>query len=176
MTMEKGGGYTDQLIRQTRIHHVELSSMADVKANILLTMASVVLTLSLRYISDELLKWPILMLITFCLLTIVLATYAVMPKLPLHLRHRDGVKIDDEHFNPLFFGDFTGLTFEEYETMMKEVMSSPASVYKAQIREIYLLGLFLAKKKYRFVRLAYIAFIIGFVASGVTIILKSIYY
>jgi hypothetical protein len=32
--------------------------MADVKANMLITLASLVITFSLRYFTDELLRWP----------------------------------------------------------------------------------------------------------------------
>jgi antibiotic biosynthesis monooxygenase (ABM) superfamily enzyme len=52
--------------------------MADVKANILLTMTSVVLKLSVRYISEPHLKWAATVLIVSWL-TIILATYVVMP-------------------------------------------------------------------------------------------------
>lgn len=47
MPLHEPANYLDQLIRQTRQHHVALSTMADQKANMLLTMSSVVLTLSL---------------------------------------------------------------------------------------------------------------------------------
>ena len=148
--------------------------MADVKANILLTMASVVLTLSIRYISDPQLKWPIVILIACCLLTIVLATYAVMPKLPARLKPGKHPDVTSDHFNPLFFGDFARLTFDEFQTAMLGIMETPRDAYLVQIREIYLLGMFLARKKYRFVRLAYISFIAGFLASGIAIISLTI--
>lgn len=50
---------------------------------------------------------------------------------------------------------------------MEEVMNDPSRVYGAQVREIYLLGTFLAKKKYRFLRLGYLSFITGLFASFV---------
>jgi len=174
MPLEEGSGHLDHLLRQTRMHHIDLSAMADVKANILLTMATVVLTLSIRYISDPLLKWPIIILIACCLMTIVLATYAVMPKVPARIKPGKHPKIDFKHFNPLFFGDFARLTYEEFQAAMLEVMVSPKEVYLAQLREIYLLGTFLARKKYRFVRLAYIAFIVGILACGIAIIIMAI--
>jgi hypothetical protein len=39
-----------------------------------------------------------------------------------------------------------------------------------QIKEVYVLGCFLAAKKYRFLRLAYLAFLAGLLASGVTLL------
>ncbi|HEY5297019.1 MAG TPA: hypothetical protein VIK59_03770 [Verrucomicrobiae bacterium] len=35
------------------------------------------------------------------------------------------------------------------------------TLYGTQVRELYLLGTFLAKKKYRFLRLAYLSFFTG---------------
>ena len=49
---------------------------------------------------------------------------------------------------------------------MEEVMNDHSLTYQVQIRELYTLGMFLAKKKYLFLRLAYITFIIGAFASA----------
>jgi Pycsar effector protein len=46
-------------------------------------------------------------------------------------------------------------------------MNDPSLTYEVQIKELYTLGMFLAKKKYRFLRLAYIAFIFGAFASAI---------
>jgi hypothetical protein len=45
MKIQQPGAHYDHMLRQTRIHHVQLSSMADIKANMLLTMSSLVVTL-----------------------------------------------------------------------------------------------------------------------------------
>ena len=161
--IEKPGSQLDHLMRATQFHHVQLSSMADVKANMLLTMSSVVLTLCLPQILKNAHLWPLYILIICCLLTICLATYAVMPKLPpANLPAPD---IQDPSFNILFFGDFTRLSQAQFESAMEEVMNDPSRTYGAQVREIYLLGTFLAKKKYRFLRLGYLTFIAGLFTS-----------
>jgi len=49
MKIEHPGQYVDQLLRQTRGHHVELSAMADFKANMMLTVASLVIPLSMGH-------------------------------------------------------------------------------------------------------------------------------
>ena len=43
--VEKHGSHADHLMRATQFHLVQLSSMADMKANMLLTMSSVVMTM-----------------------------------------------------------------------------------------------------------------------------------
>ncbi|MGD8504703.1 MAG: DUF5706 domain-containing protein [Syntrophobacterales bacterium] len=167
MEIKQRGSHLDHLVRQTRMHHSQLSSMADMKANMLLTMASVVITLSVRYVADPHLKWATTILIFFCLLTIGLATYAVMPKIPFSLKRATHPDVNSPNFNLLFFGDFIRLQFSEFEASMEEVMNDPSLTYQVQVRELYTLGMFLAKKKYRFLRLAYITFITGAFASAV---------
>jgi len=166
MEIKQRGSHLDHLVRQTRMHHTHLSSMADMKANMLLTITSVVVTLSVGYITEPHLKWAIIVLIAFCLLTIGLATYAVMPKIPFLVNRETADITKTPGFNILFFADFIRLSYEEFEMAMEEVMNDPSLTYQVQIRELYTLGTFLAKKKYLFLRLAYITFIIGAFASA----------
>ncbi|UCG14245.1 MAG: hypothetical protein JSU72_07230 [Deltaproteobacteria bacterium] len=161
MEITQKGAHLDHMIRQTRMHHAQLSSMADMKANILLTMSSVVITLSVRYIAEPHLKWATIVLIVSCLLTIGLATYAVMPKVPILLKRSTPPDLRSPSFNLLFFGDFVRLDYNEFEAAMEQMMNDPSRNYEAQVKEIYTLGTFLAKVKYRSLRLAYTTFIVG---------------
>jgi hypothetical protein len=165
MNIPQPGNHIDQLLRHTRWHHVQLSAMADAKANMMLTVASVVITLSIRYLTEAHFKWAAATMIGFCALTILLSAYAAMPKRPiLHM----GELPPDPHapgFNLMFFGDFSKLSYSEYAAAMEDVMNDPSKTYEAQVREIYLLGCFLEKQKFRFVRLAYITFITGMLIS-----------
>ena len=52
MDIRQPGGHLDQMMRQTRAHHVQLSLMADRKANMMMTVASLLVPLSLRYIQS----------------------------------------------------------------------------------------------------------------------------
>jgi hypothetical protein len=163
---QQQGSQVDHMVRQSRSQLTQLSSMADMKANMLLTITSVVITLSVRYIADPHLKWAISVLIVFCLLTIGFATYAVIPKVPLSFKKRQVTDIRAPSFNLLFFGDFVHLPYKEFETAMEEVMNDLNLTYQVQVREMYTHGTFLAKKKYRCLRLAYISFFIGAFASA----------
>jgi hypothetical protein len=170
MKLEKHGSHLDHLMRATQFHHVQLSTMADVKANMLLTMSSVILTLCLPQVLKNSHLWPLYILIGFCLLTICLAAYAVMPKLPG--RNLPPPNVSDPSFNILFFGDFSRLSQMEFENAMGELMNDPDTTYAAQVREIYLLGTFLGKKKYRFLRLGYLSFITGLFLSFLGFIIE----
>lgn len=161
MEISGTGSHLDHFLRQTRVHHVQLSSMADVKANMMLTISAVVITLSIGHLSNPHLRWPVLVLIVSCLATIVSAAYAVMPKLDREFRP----DLDRPDCNILWFGNFMNLEYEEYARLMEGVMNNSSRVYEAQVREVYELGVFLGRKKYVYIRLAYLFFIFGLLAS-----------
>jgi hypothetical protein len=164
MQIHQAGGHLDQMMRQTRANLIQLSSMADVKSSMLLTLSSVVLTLGGRYVGDPHLGVAVVVLGIFCLLTVGLATYAAMPKVPI--AGSGGADVADHNFNLFFFGDFVRMDYEEFHDAMEEVMNDPSRTYEMQVREVYTLGRFLAQRKYRYLRLAYLSFIIGLAVSG----------
>ena len=170
MQITEPANYLDHMLKQTRQHHVTLSAMADTKANMLLTMSSVVSTLCLPQLANDHYRLPLAILMSACLLTIILACYAVMPK--LSFKHADApIDTTSQSFNPLFFGDFQALAYPEYVQLMEAVMNDPSSSYEMQLREIYTMGQYLARKKYRLLRWAYLSFLSGFICAGMAIVL-----
>lgn len=176
MQIKIPGNEINYLLQQTRVHHMQLSSMADVKANMLITMSSIVVTLAApRVMTDGVLQWPLVMLIIFSLITIVLAAYAVMPKLPFLNRGKRSIPdAQSSHFNLLFFGDFSKMDYAQFSAEMETVLNEPSRVYELQVREIYILGTFLAHTKYRYLRLAYMTFICGLLASVIALLATRI--
>jgi len=168
----EGASHLDQLIRQTRAHHVQLSMMADTKANILITVSAIIIPLTLRYLDYDFLKPAAISMIGFSVVTICLAAYAVMPK-GWRKRSTDP---RNARFNPLFFGDFTRLGYPAYVAELDHVFETPARAYEAQAREIYLLGQYLVRHKYRYLRYSYMAFITGMVTSGLLASGLTLYY
>lgn len=168
MKINEPANHIDHMLRQTRMHHVQLSAMADQKANMLLTMASLVVTLSIPQILKPEFRWPLLVLIGFSLITVSLAVYAVMPKFSPHKSKKSVPDVSDPSFDLLFFGDFTKLDYAAYESAMEEMMNNANRTYEVQVREIYALGTFLVRSKYRFLRLGYMFFLCGLFASLTT--------
>jgi hypothetical protein len=162
---------SDALIRQTRAHHVQLSMMADAKANMLLTISAVLITLVIPYLQDSNFRIPAIVLTGFSVITVILAAWSTMPKLkPSHIKSSE-----NNLFNLLFFGDFAEMDYPEYEAKMINVISDPTLAYKVQIKEIYALGSFLQYRKYRYLRLGYISFISGIFFSGSIALIQSIF-
>ena len=66
--------------------------------------------------------------------------------------------------NLLFFGNFHGMSVEDYEWSMKQMMKDADYLYGSLIKDIYYLGKVLGKK-YKFLRIAYNIFMFGFVLA-----------
>ena len=172
MNIQQPGGHLDQMMRQTRANLIQLSTMADMKSSMLLTLSSVVLTLAGRYVADPDFGAAVVVLGGCCLLTIALATYAAMPKVPV-IASGDA-DVADHRFNLFFFGDFVRMDYPAFHDAMEEVMNDPSRTYEMQVREVYTLGRFLAERKYRYLRLAYLAFIAGLGASALLVVVARV--
>ena len=88
----------DHLLRQTRAHHVQLSAMADMKANMLLTVSMLVITFTAPHVLNEALQIPAAIVCMSSLATVILAAYAVMPKLMMPGNSR--ARSDIQQFQP----------------------------------------------------------------------------
>jgi hypothetical protein len=151
----------DNLLRTVQQHHVQLSLMADTKASLLITISSIVLTIALSRSGDAQFRGALLTLAAACLLALLLAIVAV---LPTFARPRRGPRRGDKP-NILFFGHFANMSEDDYFAEMERVISSDALAYEAAVRDIHSLGIYLYRKKYRFLRLAYVAILAGFLLA-----------
>ncbi len=169
MKIQQTGSHLDHMLRQTRMHHVQLSTLADLKANGLMTIAAIMLTFSAPFVAREQFKPAVIVLMIFSLATIVLAIVTVMPGAPWRMKKGHVVDQSQHGFNLLFFGCFAPMDYAQFEAAMEEVMNDESKAYEAQVREIYTLGKFLATKKYRFLRFAYLTFATGLFVSALVL-------
>jgi predicted metal-dependent HD superfamily phosphohydrolase len=155
------------MLRLTSENHLRLSSLADGKANILISVnaiiISVILTVLLRRLEvDTYLAFPTVFFLLFSLVTIVIAIMATRPKVSSgHFSKED---ILNKKTNLLFFGNFHKATLQEYEWGMQEMMKDQGYLYSTLVKDIYYLGVVLGKK-YRLLRLAYVIFMVGIIIA-----------
>ena len=155
-------GTTDNLLRTAQQHHVQLSAMADTKANIIITVSSIVLTLSLGRLNDPQMRISVLILASFTLIALLLAILAVLPKSrPLRLRNDEL----PSNFNILFFGHFAELSQERFLAEINKTLLKDGSPYLIWAKDIYSLGIYLSHHKYRYLRYSYLFFLTGFVLA-----------
>jgi predicted metal-dependent HD superfamily phosphohydrolase len=163
----------ETMFRTTSQNHLMLSQMADNKANILITINSIILSVVVSVLVRKLeenqnLVVPTIMLITVCLATTVFAILATRPNLSTGRFTRDDIK--GKRTNLLFFGNFHAMNVEDYEWSMKEMMKDGDYLYGSLIKDIYYLGIVLGKK-YKRLRIAYNIFMFGFVVSIISFII-----
>ena len=155
------------MLRLTSENHMKLSDMADGKANILISVnsiiISVILTVLLRRLQiDTYLTIPTVIFLTFTLGTIIISILATRPKVT------EGTFSDqdiiDKKTNLLFFGNFHKTSLENYEKAMQRMMNEPDYLYGSLVKDIYQQGVVLARK-FKLIRLAYNVFMVGIIIA-----------
>ncbi len=155
------------MLRLTSENHLKLSDMADHKANILISVNSIIISVILGVLLRKLEEEPALIIPTIFFLlvavvTIVLSILATRPKVSRgNFSEQD---VLDKKTNLLFFGNFYKVPFEKYDAAMRRMMKDPDYLYGSLIKDIYMLGVVLGRK-YRLIRIAYYIFMIGLVIS-----------
>jgi Pycsar effector protein len=161
---ETYGNLLAYLLRTSQQQLVQMSAMADMKANILITTAAIILTVALARFDDPELRVSLTVLSLSSLLSLVLAVLAVLPKA---VSPRSTERFDEEG-NLLFFGHFTAMPEDEFIWRMQRVIASNETIVRAQLRDIYQNGAYLQQGKFRYLRYAYISFLTGLILSGIT--------
>ncbi|MEM6829471.1 MAG: Pycsar system effector family protein, partial [Bacteroidota bacterium] len=133
----------ETMFRTTSKNHMELSAIADNKANIMISINSIILSVMVSVLIRKLEEYPHLtvpsVMITFvCLATIVFAILATRPNITSgKFKHND---IINKEANLLFFGNFHKMKLSDYDWGMKEMIKDADYLYSSMIKDIYYLG------------------------------------
>jgi len=166
------------MLRMTSGNHLRLSDMADHKANILISVNAIIISVMLSILLRKLEEVPYLIIPTIIFLavavtTIVISIIATRPKVGGGLFTKQDIM--DKKTNLLFFGNFHKASYEEYDSAMREMMQDTDYLYGSLIKDIYTLGTVLGRK-YRLVRLAYNIFMVGIIISVVAFALAFFFF
>jgi hypothetical protein len=165
----------ETMFRTSYRTHIDLSGLADNKANIMISINGIMISILLASISPKIDSNPWLMLPTAVLLvgmlsSLVFAILAARPRVTSHVVTLEDVRSDSS--NILFFGNFISLDEDDYVVGMRELMADTDRLYGNMIRDIYALGQVLALK-FRLLRTSYNIFMAGLV-MGVALFLLVI--
>ncbi len=163
MKIKEQRAQLDYLLSETRRQLIDFSNMADTKANILLSVSSVLMTISITRLNDPALRVAVLVLGAFMLITITLALLTVTPSVDFSPKRKKSP--GDREFNPLFFGNYSHMSYEEYNRYMEEILNDPNASYEVQVHEIYHVGVYLRRTKFTYVKYGYMFFFIGLISS-----------
>ena len=168
----------ETMFRLTSRNHLQLSAMADNKANILISVNSIIISIIISGLIKTLDTHPHLVIPTYMILTINVVTivFAIMALRPNVTKGKFTRKdIEEKNTNLLFFGNFHGMNRNDYKWGMLEMMSDSNYLYSSLIDDIYFLGKVLGKK-YRFLRLSYNIFMYGIIVAVIGYVVANISY
>ncbi|WP_206170607.1 Pycsar system effector family protein [Spirosoma pollinicola] len=166
----------ETLFRTTLSNHMKLSEMADSKANLMISINTIIVSITIsayarKFDAPAILLIPSLLLLTVCLVTIIVSLIATNPTIsPLAKR---GSTPKERPIDLLFFGYYTQLTATDYRTELRKLLTNDEDLYTSLIDNIYTQGLVLSRK-YRLLKFAYQFFMIGFSAVIISVIITLI--
>ncbi len=163
----------DSMFKLTARNQINLSSIADNKSNILISLNGIIISLGLVALTSKFQETPAIILptiifIVFSLSTIILAILSTRPHISSGKFTRSDIK--QRKVNMLFFGNFYNMELDEYEWAINEMINDDQYTYSAMAKDQYSLGKVLAKK-YKLLRWAYNIFMVGLVVSVVSFLL-----
>ena len=152
----------DNILRVNHGNQMRLGLMADAKANIMITVASIVFSITIANLDNEVMRFPLLTFAFGSFFSLLFAIFAIIPNTD-YPKQRGSNEIDRKSplFNPLFFGHFAHLPIQEYKEDYAEVLSTDDKIYDAMAGDIFGQGKVLALRKYKFLKWSYNCFLGG---------------
>ena len=165
----------DNILRVNHGNQMRLGLMADAKANIMITVSSIVFSVTVANLDNEVIRWPLLGFAFGCFLALLFAIFAIIPNTD-YPKVKGSNEIDRKSpiFNPLFFGHFAHLDIHEYKEDYAKILLTDDSVYDSMAGDIYGQGKILALKKYKYLKWSYNSFLIGMSSAIVIFIIQNI--
>lgn len=166
----------DNILRVNHGNQMRLGLMADAKANIMITVASIVFSITIANLDNEVMRWPLLAFAFGSFFALLFAIFAIIPSTNYPTK-KGSKEIDRKSplFNPLFFGHFAHLPIEEYKEDYAETLMTDDKVYDAMAGDIYGQGKVLALNKYKFLKWSYTSFLWGMVGAITVFIVQNVF-
>lgn len=157
------------LFRVTMGNHLKLSAIADTKANILLSVNAIIISLILSNLipkldnpTNDYLVIPAAIFVLFSVTSMIMSVLATRPNVTSGEFSKEDVK--NKNVNLLFFGNFHKMKLQDFEWAIQELIKDQDYVYSSLTKDLYFLGLVL-NKKYKLLRWTYTIFMIGMILS-----------
>lgn len=150
-------------------NHIQLSSIADNKANILTGINTILISVLVSIITYSSINFkevslfmPISLLLLTAMVSLIFSILAASPRVTRNNRKvKDKLKVQK---NIAFFGNFSQMSLNDYEEAMDTVLRNDELIYGNMTRDLYFLGKTL-DKKYKLLRYSYHVFLVGFLVS-----------
>lgn len=166
---EKSDRSVDTLFRVTLNNHTRLSDIADSKANILLSVNAIIISVCLSVLVPKLdapknshLILPSFILLLSNVLTIIFAILSTKPNVTKSTFTSQDIA--NRKVNLLFFGNFQQMLFDDYNNAMKDLIKDRDYIYDSMVKDLYYLGKVL-NRKYKLLSITYKIFMAGIIIS-----------
>ena len=165
----------ETMYRVTLRNHIKLSDIADTKANILLSVSAIILSIALSSLFPKLDKpdnyyliYPTLFFLLITVVTMIFSILSTRPKVTSGKFTKEDVA--NKKVNLLFFGNFHKMPLEDFQEGMTALMNDRDYLYKSLMKDLYFLGIVL-EKKYKLLRIAYSIFMVGIIVSVIAFVI-----
>ncbi len=149
-------------LRANLTKHMTLNQMADAKASMIMTAASLIITITLTQY-DRLNLPTILLLAGSGLLAVIFSILAIIP--PLHVT---------DQTNLFYFRSFSELSEAEYKSRFLDCIADKEKLYDAYLHEIYYLGKHRLTRKYGLIRNGLWTLLVGLLAATISAVLHRL--
>lgn len=153
-------------------NHINLSAIADNKANIMISVNAILISVLISIISyknitetNPMILMPVVIFLVTGLSSLIFAVLSARPKVTAV--NASGADPEEARKNVVFFGNFVQMELEQYEEALDAVFKDSELLYGNMTRDLYFLGKVL-DKKYKYLILSYNIFMIGFVTTVLT--------
>jgi len=170
---------TLNVIRTTMRNNIELTNIADNKANVLLSLNSLMITFLLPaiisnydFILDKKLVIPIIILIVTCLITICLSAFSLKPG-DFDKLEQDAE--DGKFVSPFFFGNYFKMSLADFQTFIHGALEEEEQMNKHITQDLYYVGIRLGEKM-TLIRRAFNFFLGGLILSITIAFILLIYF
>lgn len=161
-------------------NHIKLSDIADTKANILLSVNAIIISLLLANLlpkldtpSNSYLIYPTVIFVLFSIASMIMSVLATRPKVDNAEVVENEINRKDTNY--LFFGNFHTMNVKDFKSKIRDIIKSQDTIYDSLSMDLFYLGKVL-QEKYRLLRWTYTIFIIGIILSVVAFGFALKYY
>lgn len=160
-------------------NHINLSAIADNKANIMISVNSILISVLITFLSyrniaetQPMVLLPVLIFLVVGLASLVFAVLSARPK----VTNANSTVSDilSQRKNVAFFGNFVSLHLEQFEEAMDAVLNDSHLLYGNMVRDLYFLGKVL-DKKYRYLTISYNIFMVGLIVTVALFLFTFLY-
>jgi len=171
----EGRTAVDNILRVNHGNQMRLGLMADAKANIMITVASIVFSITIANLDNEVMRYTLLTFAVGSFFSLLFAIFAIIPNTDYpRVKWSKEIDRDSPIFNPLFFGHFAHLDIDEYKEDYAEILSTDDSIYDSMAGDIYGQGKILALKKYKYLKWSYNCFLTGMSCAIITFVIQHV--